>query len=193
MKKLGKLLLLAGFLLILGSAGLLAYSRVHTQRAAASAAELTARLESVLPPRTAGITDTYTTMEMPAFSIGGQDFIGLIEVPAFQTTLPLGSDWDRSRVTSFPCRFWGTVYDSTLIIGGSDQSGQFDFLDQIQFGDTVLVTDMTGAEFTYCTEKIYRSDSADAEILLDERYDLTLFARDSRSFEYIIVRCALQA
>ena len=193
MKKIGKGLLLAGFLLILGSAVLLICSRIHAQRAAASAAELTARLEAVLPPRTTGVTEAYTTMEMPAFSIGQQDFIGLVEIPAFQSALPLGSGWDRSQVSSFPCRFWGTVYDSSLIIGGSDQMGQFDFLDQIQLGDAVLVTDMTGAEFTYRTEKIFRSNSADAEILLDEESALTLFARDSRSFEYIIVRCALQS
>ena len=189
MHRRSKVFFLVGFLLIFGSLGMLIFSRLQANRAAAAAAEVTAQLESVLPPRTPGITENFTNMEMPALSMGDQDFIGIIEVPAFQTVLPICSNWDSGKVSSFPCRFWGTVYDGSLIVGGADQTGQFDFLDQIQNEDLVLVTDMTGAQFSYRVDKIIRTKSAQSDILLDDTYDLTLFVRESRSLEYIIVRC----
>ena len=190
MRRNGNVIFLIGCLLVLGSFTLLVFSRLQVSRSAAKAVELAAQLEDILPPRTPGIPEAYTNMEMPAISVNGYDFIGIVEIPAFQTALPIGSVWDSGTVSSFPCRFWGTVYDSSLILGGADQTGQFDFLKQIQHGDSVLVTDMTGAEFSYRVERIIRTTSADAEILLEQDSDLILFARQARSPEYIIVRCA---
>ena len=191
MKQRSNTFLLAGLLLVLVSFGLLAVTILRTNAAASTAAELAAELEKTMPPRSVGLMDSYTNMEMPAFSLDGQDFIGTVTIPAFQTVLPIASVWDAGTVSSFPCRFWGTVYDGSLVLGGADQKGQFDFLEQIQNGDSVLVTDMTGAQFSYRVSAIHRADSARADILLDGQSDLTIFARNARSLEYIIVRCVM--
>lgn len=191
MRRSGNIFLFAGLLLVLGSFGLLAATTLQTNAAASAAAELSAQLEDAMPPRSAGLMDSYTNMEMPALSLDGQDFIGTVAVPAFQVVLPIASAWDTGKVSSFPCRFWGTVYDGSLILGGADQTGQFDFLDQIQNDDSVLVTDMTGAQFSYRVSEIHRADSAQADVLLDDSSDLTLFSRNARSLEYIIVRCVM--
>ena len=191
MRRSGNAFLLAGLLLVLGSFGLLAATMVQTNAAASAAAELAAELEETMPPRSAGLMDSYTNMDMPALSLDGQDFIGTVAVPAFQIVLPIAADWDSGKVSSFPCRFWGTVYDGSLILGGADRKGQFDFLDQIQNDDSVLVTDMTGTQFSYRVSDILRSGSAQADVLLDDSSDLTLFARNARSLEYIIVRCVM--
>lgn len=191
MRRSGNIFLFAGLLLVLGSFGLLAATTLQTNAAASAAAELAAELEKTMPPRSVGLMDSYTNMEMPAFSLDGQDFIGTVAVPAFQVVLPIAPVWDAGTISSFPCRFWGTVYDGSLVLGGADQKGQFDFLDQIQNGDSVLVTDMTGAQFSYRVSAIHRADSARADILLDGQSDLTIFARNARSLEYIIVRCVM--
>ena len=191
MRRSGNAFLLAGLLLVLGSFGLLAATMVQTNAAASAAAELAAELEETMPPRRAGLMDSYTNRDMPALSLDGQDFIGSVAVPAFQIVLPIAADWDSVKVSSFPCRFWGTVYDGSLILGGADRKGQFDFLDQIQNDDSVLVTDMTGTQFSYRVSDIFRSGSAQADVLLDDSSDLTLFARNARSLEYIIVRCVM--
>lgn len=191
MKRIGNLFFLAGFLLVLASFGLLMASKLQTERAAAAAEELALQLEQILPPRTAGVTDHDTEMEMPALALEEEDLIGLIHVPAFRRTLPIGRVWEPGKVDEFPHRFWGSVYNGSLILGGSDGKGQFEFLSQIQNGDQVLVTDMTGAQFSYVVEKIFRSESAEAEVLLEESADLTLFARQARSLDYVIVRCVV--
>ena len=189
MKRLGNLFFLAGCLLILGSFALFAASQLQANRAAAAAAELAVQLESLLPPRTPGITGSYANPEMPALELSGQDFIGVVQIPTFQRSLPIGKDWNARKTDEFPRRFWGSVYDGSLILGGSSQKGQFDFISQIQTGDRIFVTDMTGTQFSYVVENIRRSKSAQADTLLDETADLTLFARESNSLDYIIVRC----
>jgi len=192
MRRSSKIFVLAGCLLIIGSFALLAASRLHAARAQRENAEVIRQIEAIIPARSPGIMDEYLDMEMPALQINGQDYIAVVEIPGFGVKLPVGGSWDAGQVTSFPCRFWGTVYNGSLVLGGADQTGQFDCLDQIGNGSIVTVTDMTGGEFTYVVTRIGRSKSAQAEILLDNEADLTLFVRDAYNFNYIIVRCTME-
>ena len=189
MRRGSKLLQILGCLLIFCGLGLLVFSRLHAEKAQTAAAQVLEQIEVILPERTAGAMDTYSTMEMPVLQIGGQDFSAVLDVPAFGRTLPVDHVWGADKVTSFPCRFYGSVYDGSLVIGGADQQGQFDWLDQIQQGSVVTITDMTGAEFSYVVDRVDRSKTAQAEVLISEAADLTLFVRDAYSLEYVIVRC----
>ena len=54
----------------------------------------------------------------------------------------------------------------------------------------VMVPNMLGAEFDYSVARIDRSKTAESEKLINEEYCLTIFARDSKTSDYIIVRCA---
>lgn len=192
MKKLRTIVLFIGCALILCSLGLLGFSLLHANRAVQDNAASVSQIQALLPPRSIGTMDIYSDTEMPVLQVGGKDFIGLVDIPAFGLTLPIRSSWDAGNVSSSPCRFWGSVYDGSLIVGGADQSGQFDCLDKIQNGDVVTVTDMTGAEFSYAVDRIDRSSSAQAQVLMNSPAHLTLFVRDAYNLNYIIVRCVSQ-
>ena len=189
MKRSGNILLIAGCILILGSLVTLSASRILEDRAQKRNAERVELIFSIIPPQSTGSMESYRDMAMPALQIHDRDFIGVVDIPTFGVSLPIYSTWDAGKVSSFPCRFWGTVYDGSLIVGGADQRGQFACLDQLWNGDTVTVTDMTGSVFTYTVSNIQRSRSAAAEVLLNEASDLTLFVRDAYNLEYILVRC----
>lgn len=189
MMKRNKFLLIAGVLLILGSIGILLFSRMNAQKARVEASEIVTEICGSLPERAPGVMDSFSSMDMPAHQIGGEDFSALIEVPAFGVTLPVGDGWEPALVRSYPCRFAGSAYDGTLVIGGADQPGQLDFLDRLEIGTVITVTDMTGAVFTYTVDRVGRSRTAEAERLMDPGVDLTLFVRDAYSLEYILVRC----
>ena len=192
MRKTSRFFLIAGCLLILGSLGLLATSRIRAEWARTYSAEVVSCIESIIPERTAGDMDAYLSMEMPVLQIDGQDFVGIVEIPSFGLALPIYSSWDAGKVTSFPCRFWGTVYDGSLVVGGADQAGQFDCFDRIQDGSTVTVTDMTGGESVSTVARVDRSKSAQADVLMDYSMDLTLFVRDAYNLNYILVRCMMK-
>ena len=150
------------------------------------ASRLVEQIEAILPPRTAGVADAYSVMQMPVWSVQGTDMVALLDIPAHSVTLPVGDAWQQMRLMAHPCRFSGTAYDHSLIIGGG--SKQLSCLKEMQHGDEVIVTDMQGAEFRYTVSRIRRAAHADGETLAGEA-KLTLFARDYNNMEYIIVEC----
>lgn len=181
--------LILGTCLILGSLCLVAviqlrmYSELQKSEAAAS------RMLALLPERVPGVAGTYPDPQMPVLEINGMDYVGLLEIPALGTIVPVADKWEQKMLPSACGRFWGSAYDHTLVIGGPDHPGQFDFCDDIEVGTVVLVTDMTGVQFAYTVSGVDRARHAERQWLLDAEYDLTLFCRDSSSFEYIAVRC----
>ena len=187
MRRSGKALIVAGVLLIAVSLGILLTDHIQTKKTMADASGILEQLAAVLPPRTTGMPDTYSNMQMPALQVGAHDVIAILKIPAFGIQLPVCSSWEEN--TGLPKRFSGSVYDDSLIIGASGTQGQFDCFDTIQDGAEITVTDMTGAEFTYTVARIQRSDSAAAQILKTDAFDLTLFTRDALSMEYLILRC----
>jgi sortase A len=189
MKRGSKLLRLVGCLLILCSLVTFLATRILTEKARTEAERTVLRISTILPERTAGTMDTYSSMEMPVLQVEGKDYAALLSVPSFGVELPVAANWDAGAVTSQPCRFQGTVYDGSLVVGGFDQQGQFDFLDRIDPGTEITVTDMNGAEFHYLVDRVDRAERAEAEVLAPKEAGLILFVRDAYSLEYLIVRC----
>ena len=125
--------------------------------------------------------------DMPVLSIEETDFVGLLEMPAFDSSLPVCADW--GKVSQYPCCLSGSVYDRTIQIGGTSQKGQYDFYREISVGDPVFFTDMEGNCFSYVVTDIRYEKHADQTTLQPEDAALILFIKNIYSFEYIIVSC----
>ena len=182
LQKMGIGLVLLSFILLLGSEIFAISNRTATRK-------LTEQLRNSLPERTQGDPQSYSDPRMPALQLQGTDFLGLIEMPAYGVSLPLGSSWNQGALNRHPCRFQGSVYDSSLIVGGSGTKGQFDIFGRMALGDKIRITDMTGAQFSYEVTDIDRRSRADMEIFREKERDLILFARDQETSNYILVRC----
>lgn len=189
MARVSKLLRIVGCLLIVCSLGALIGSKWLANRAAEDSQRVLSQMEEILPQASQGITDSFTDMQMPALQVEGCDYVAILEVPAYGVKLPVAAAWEAKEIYSHPCRFSGTVYDGSLVIGGADQQGQMEFLDRIYTDSAVTVRDMTGAAFDYVVADVRRSETAEADKLMEEGWDLTLFVRDSYTLDYIIVRC----
>lgn len=149
---------------------------------------LTEMLER-LPERWVGNAEDTLAPGMPALSLDGTDYVALLEVPEFGVTLPVAKTWDPRKLFVTPARFSGSVYDGSLVIGGADLPQQFFFCDQIGHGAAVLVTDMTGGQFSYTVTRIDRARKAESSWLAVSDHALTLFCRDLYTMEYVAVRC----
>lgn len=182
MKK-AKALIFAGIALILLSIGALLYLRWADTRSENTARQILQQLDEVLPPLHPGTRDAYRVMEMPVLEIDGRDIIAIVEIPAVSLRLPVQSNWEQDR--DLPRRFSGSVYNDTLILGGT--AAQFACFARIPNDTEVILTDMTGAVFTYTVERIGRSPHADMQTL--QGSSLTLFAPQQTNLEYILLRC----
>ena len=191
MKKKTNIFQLLGILLIVCSLAFVLFGRIYAEVAQTKAEAVGEKIEALLPEPTPGLVGDYSNPNMPALEVSGKDYVGLISIPAYGLTLPVANQWSRLSIYSCPARFYGSVYDGTMIIGGSDQPGQFDFFSRMELGDRVSITDMLGAEFSFSVARIDRSGTADYEKLSDCGFPLTLFARSAYSAEYILIRCQL--
>lgn len=124
---------------------------------------------------------------MSVLSVDGNDFVGILEMPRYESALPVSADW--GKLTRYPCRFSGSVYDCSIQIGATSQKGQYDFYREISLGDTLLFTDMEGNRFTYTVTNLRYEKHADQTALNREEAALTLFIKNVYDFEYLIVSC----
>ena len=181
--------LIFGTLLLLVSLclGLVTHYRMYA--GAQKSQRIVSQMWDMLPERTPGMPGMYTDSGMPVLEIDGIDYVAMLEIPLLGIRLPVAGNWDSEKLSDSPARFFGSVYDQTLVIGGADYPKQFGFCDKIEHGTKVVVTDMTGVQFAYTVSRIDRAKDAENQWLMDEDYDLTLFCRDLYSMEYIAVRC----
>ena len=183
-----KWIILFGILAIVCGFSLLIFTHISVNNFKKQSAQILLQIEEIMPEKTMGAVDDYSSIQMPAIEISGEDIIGVIEFEPFNLSLPIGSKWEKSKNISYPKKFSGSVYDNSLVIGGYYCEGQFDILKRLNIGNRIIVTDMTGAQFNYEVKDIKRKKSAEIDFLTDETADLTLFVRDSKSLEYIIVK-----
>ena len=180
---------LAGCCLLAAGLLLLLVMQIQTKQAQRNNEAIVQTMESVFPNPTAGAVDEERTAEMPVLELRGEDFIALLEIPAYGMKLPVCAVWSSGTAAKHPCRFYGSAYNGTLIIGGYDRAGQFDFFDRIDTDTPVKLTDMTGCTYSYTVTRVDRSKTADAEVLTNADADLSLFVRNGQMSEYIILRC----
>lgn len=184
-----KKLMIMGIACIACAAVLVFYTQISQNKAQENAVALVGELYQSMPPVTEGFLEEQGENAMPMSEINGENFVGVLEVPIYGARLPIGSSWDKSKVSQYPCRFWGSAYDGSLIIGGSDHQGQFDFIESISLGDEVSFTDMGGVRYPYTVIEIERTKDVSAEYLRTGEEKLVFFARNSYGFDYIVVRC----
>ena len=156
--------------------------QAQDKQRAADIPSLIEKIEAALPERSAGVIENRADSAMAAVEIDGIDVIGLLELPGRGIKLPVSAEWDSSEQSFRPARFMGSVYDGTLIVGGRSEDGNFDFIDQLDAGEELTFTDMTGRVFRYKVRKICHADNARAETLVDSESALTLFVKKMELF-----------
>ncbi len=186
-KTAGRVITAAGIVLLAAAAVMFAGRLYEKKQNGMDISEAAQRIEKLLPERSAGIAEERENAAMAAIEIDGKDFVGLLEIPDRNIKLPVAASWGTSDFSFRPARYTGSVYNSTLIIGGKYAEGNFDFIDSLEPGEEITFTDMFGFVFDYTVEKISHSDNADTETLKSVGGALTLFVKkDSR---FLIVRC----
>ena len=189
MKRKLSLPMILGLLLVVAALGIGAFFGVRTVLGNRKSQSVAAQLETLLPERTQGVPGTYLHTDMPVLEVQGTDYVAMLQVPDFNVKLPVSDVWDQKNLYATPSRFCGSAYDGTMVIGGGNDLQKFSFCNKIDIGATVIITDMTGAEFTYTVVTVDRAKHAESQWLSQEGSDLTLFCQDIMSLEYIAVRC----
>ena len=182
-----KICILVGICLLVGAIVILALWRWNINNSEKRAQYYVDTLQALIPEPQNAVLEERRDNTMSVLSVDGTDFLGIVALPRYKSTLPVCADWGKT--SKYPCRFSGSVYDRTVQIGGTSQKGQYDFYRDISVGDSLFFTDMEGNRYSYEIKDIRYEENADRSTLDCEESSLTLFIKNVYAFEYIVVNC----
>ncbi len=181
--------IILGAAMILSAAGMLVASRISAARAKVDSAQILGQVQALIPPAVDYVPEERGNNAMASLQIDGVNVAAVLEIPQYGRTLPVASGWDTDRVSSMPCRFAGSIYDSSLIIGAVDSQDQIPFTGQLEVGVQIILTDTEGGRYSYRIAAIQHAKHATLEKLQQGDYALTIFVKDSKTAEYLLIRC----
>jgi sortase A len=130
----------------------------------------------------------YPEMEMPAVTIDDVKYIGRIDIPELELSLPVTEKYDSSFIKDTPCCYSGSVYQDNIIIIANNYDCHFGKLKQLESKSPVYFTDIDGNCFAYemaRTDKLAREELNNIEA---DGWAMTLVSYAPGGFSSIAVR-----
>jgi sortase A len=182
-----KICIIVGVCLLVGAIVMLSLWRWNINHSEKQARYYVKTLQELIPETQNAVPEERRDNTMSVLSVDGTDFVGIVELPRFKSTLPVCADWGKTF--KYPCRFSGSIYDGTMQVGATTQKGQYDFYRELSMGDTVIYTDAEGNRYTFSITSLVYEKHIDQDVLQQKDAALTLFIKNIYSFEYLIVFC----
>lgn len=128
-------------------------------------------------------------MEMPVETVDGVDYIGILEIPALDLTLPVISRWNYDALRLAPCRYEGSAYLDNLVIAAHNYPSHFGSVKNLPEGTEILFTDMAGNRFVYEVSLVEVLPPTAIEEMIQSGFDLTLFTCTIGGQSRVAARC----
>ena len=199
-------LLLLGTLCLLAALGLTIWNLHTASRAQTAAATAVQQLEPLLrapaqqvsaeAPDASGPAEPELPdyllnpgMAMPVVVVDGVAYIGILDIPALELTLPVTGEWSYDRLKIALSRYAGSAYLDNLIVMGHNYPAFFKNLGDLRPGDEVRFTDADGNVFSYTVADLEQLRAAQVSDMITGDWDLTLFTCTPGGQLRIAVRC----
>ena len=187
--KAGIVLMLLGAALLSGALLLFLFNQKQDDQAAEAAVQVLPQLVEQIQANNPETDETDLSMDllipeellteedvaMEEMEVDGNGYIGYVTLPALDLELPVQGSWSYPKLRISPCRYTGTLRGGNLVIMAHNYWSHFGKLSQLQVGDNVYFTDITGrvTQFAVMAKDILEPTAVE-EITRGD-FDLTLF------------------
>lgn len=204
-KKISKLLILLGGLLLTAALVWLGYNIFWDIQVGKKAQETLLALQSFIPEgESRQISDLRSKpweevpdyvlnpeLPMPVRRVNEVDFVAILTIPALKLELPVAADCSGQNLTMSPCAYSGTAYHQDFVIAGHNYGVHFGKLEELVEGDAVDIQDMEGHLFHYHVVTMEQLSEEEIDSMNHSPYDLTLFTCTSSNRSRLAVRANL--
>ncbi len=200
-RKIGNTLILLGLLLLLGAGGLTAYNIWDGIRAERASQHIIQEMDIGQDLVEALDREPDDDPEMPVIEVEGYYYIGILEIPSLQLTLPVMDRWDYTRLKISPCVYSGSYKTDDLVICAHNYARHFSPVKRIDIGaDVYLITvdcrvyhyQVTNRETLQpgAVENMIENTNNTTDGTVTNEWDLTLFTCNTGGQTRCAVRCA---
>ena len=200
-RKIGNTLILLGLLLLLGAGGLAAYNIWDGIRADRASQHIIQEMDIGQDLVEALDREPDDDPEMPVIEVEGYYYIGILEIPSLQLTLPVMDRWDYTRLKISPCVYSGSYKTDDLVICAHNYARHFSPVKRIDIGaDVYLITvdcrvyhyQVTNRETLQpgAVENMIENTNNTTDGTITNEWDLTLFTCNTGGQTRCAVRCA---
>ena len=197
-KGFGVICLLLGIGCLVSAIGLVLYNRWEADNAQVVSQAILANVESILEESPTlpflpdvpeqSVTETVPA-EMATVKVDGYDCIGILSIPVLELKLPVLADWSYSKLTKAPCHYYGTYYEGDFVIAAHNYDSHFGRLPQLQPGDMVIFTDVSGEEHYYEVVLLETLPPQATQEMIASGFDLSLYTCTPGGGNRVTVRC----
>lgn len=199
-KWIGIVCMVLGVACLLGAVGVMLYNRQDEEAACAASDDLLEDVQILIEsndqeqetPREPVVTeDTPAAVptEMPTVKVDGYDCIGILSIPVLDLELPILADWSYAKLKKAPCHYYGTYYEPNFVIAGHNYKSHFRKLSQLQSGDLVIFTDVTGQPHYYEVALLETMQKEATLEMITSGFDLSLYTCTPGGASRVTVRC----
>lgn len=190
MIKIGKKLIIIGILLIIISSILSIYNIYEEKQAGKNSIAVLNNMKDTIVENVQNINNEIENENtMQVINVNGYDYIGTITIPSLNLELPIMSEYDYDRLKISPCRYYGSIYTNDLIICAHSYKSHFKYINNLNQGDKIIITDTLGINYIYEVLEIEILNSTDVSKMIDNEFDLTLYTCTNDGLKRITVRC----
>lgn len=127
--------------------------------------------------------------QMQTIPVGNYDSIGILSIPVLELELPVLANWTYAKLKQAPCHYYGSCYTSDFVIAAHNYPSHFGRLSQLQAGDLVLFTDVTGTAHVYEVVLLETLSPTAIEEMITSGFDLSLYTCTPGGGSRVTVRC----
>ena len=196
--KRGLILITLGVVLFLGALGLTGYNLWDERRAEKAVESVAEELDTLIPepgtsvPPAGDFTPDYIlapNIEMPTVLVDGREYVGYLNIPVLDLSLPVISHWSYDDLRIGPCRYSGSIYLDNIVICAHNYVHQFGTLVNLRPGDLVQFVDADGNLFEYVVVELDEISPFDTQEMKSGEYALSLFTCNFSGRMRTTVRC----
>ncbi len=192
-KWIGVICVFLGVVCILSAVGFVGYNRWEEENAKQISQDLLADVQSIIDepqPQLPLPDDTKKILaEMATVEVDGYDCIGILSVPVLNLELPVLTDWSYAKLKKAPCLYYGTYYEKDFVIAAHNYQSHFGRLSQLQPGDVVIFTDVSGKAHFYEVVLLETLPPEATQEMIASGFDLSLYTCTPGGANRVTVRC----
>ena len=186
--------IILGVCCLISSLGLIAYNRWEEEKAQDASKNILQDVQENILDDTrqeSASEEIYVDIpkEMLTTQVDGYDCIGVLSIPVLELELPVLTDWSYAKLKVAPCHYFGSYYEKDFVIAAHNYQSHFGRLSELQEGDLILFTDISGTVHYYEVVLLETLPGYATEEMIVSGFDLSLYTCTTGGASRVTVRC----